>query len=254
MILEEHLAIVTNNEKDPDLQYAIEVKCDSIGTEGGILPVLAKPIFPPNFLKVPDVGQTVKIFVLANTDDDEGEQSGSIDFPDFVYYDHRILDQSKGKLPADFKKNYPRRAGMWFKDGSILYFDETKGQKEFIIKLTTGNNFFQITESKITIDQNGTKIELENGTMTTTVNTSKIGGSSAAEAMLLGNVIYDAFVALVGTASPPSGWLGAATTLGTAADPTGAAAQAYGNTMVTVLGTFFSTLANWKSSKHFLDS
>ncbi len=221
--------------------------------DGQIYPILAKPMFPPNMLKIPDVGQIVKVFVIANDrDDDLEDDMGLVDFPDFIYYDHRIIDtQTNGQLPADFKKNYPKRCGMWLADGSLFYFDETKNQKEFILKLTDGNNFFQITESKIVIDQNGTKIELENGTMTTTVNTSKFGASSANVPIMLGTAGTDMNTYITSLNAAITAYLaGSPPYAAPPVDPNHALFLGAWKALLTTLG---AATGNWPSTKHFVD-
>lgn len=252
MQLEQHLAVVMTNDKDPDKEFGIQVQIDSL-LPGEIYPEFAKPIFPPNWIKVPEVGQIVKVMLIGN-DSGEAQNSeyGGIDYPDFIYYDHRILDLQKGKLPSEIKQNYPKRAGMWFDDGSMLYFDQKNGQKEIMLRLTDAKNFIQITESKITIDQNGTKIELANGTMTTTANTSKFGASSATEAILKGTTVNTDIATYLTTMIATTTLLlaGSLPYLAAPIDPNVAVWLGNFNAAMTTLQT---ALTGWSSTKHFVD-
>jgi hypothetical protein len=246
MNIETHLAVVMANDTDPEKEYGIEVQADSLVTDE-TYPHLAKPWFPPNQIKVPEVGQQVEIVVIGdNTDDEPGDaELGITEFPEFIYWKTRIFDSEKGKIPAELKASYPRRSGWWMEDGSIIYIDDGRkdkdgnpGTKEILIKLSNGNTKIQLLEDTLTLTVGSNIIEVKAGSV-------KFGSTTAAEAIMLGNIVKAAFTTLVG------GWLTNLFALQGSADP---ASALYGTNQHATVTTFQGTLANWLSTKHFVDS
>jgi hypothetical protein len=248
MIMESHIGVVMTVDKDPDKEFGIECLVDSV-LQDEIYPAIFKPIFPPNRIAVPEVGQQVEVLIPGDEDGFPGESDiGTSDFTEFVFYTGRIFDQVDGSVPKDLLTNYPKRAGLlWNVDGTVIYYDSTKKKKEFTIKLTDGKTFITLKEDEISITQDQVNIQLKGQEITFT-GKAKLGGSSAAEELLKGTTVHQAISDLV------TAWLIAASALATAPDPSGAAAQAYGTAMNTAVTTLQTTLGTWKSTKHTLDS
>ena len=182
MLMESHIGLVMANDTDPDKQFGVECRIDSL-LPGEVYPVIVKPLFAPNGIKVPDVN--VNIEVLAPYDDEHGfpgeRDLGQLDTVDEVYWTGRFFDvQDDGKLPAELLTNYPKRAGLlWDLDGTIIYYDSSDGNTEFKVKLTDGKTFFSLKPDEVVIQQDTIKFELKNKKMITTVDGSEIGAPGA---------------------------------------------------------------------------
>ena len=248
MLMESYIGTVMTNDKDPDKQFGVECVVDGLGLADDIYPVHFRPIFPPNRIGVPDIGQQIEVLIPGDEDTMPGEGDiGTVDFAEFVFYTGRIFDQVDGKVPQELLQNYPKRAGLlWNVDGTIIYYDSTKGQKELTIKLTDGKTFFTMKEDEILVTMDTLSIQLKGQEIILT-GQIKLGGSSAVEALLKGTTLHSDFSTLVGS------WKAAALTLAGTADPTGAAAGAYGTAMLSALNVIQPLLAAWKSNKHNLD-
>lgn len=194
-------------------------------------PEIAYPLFPANFMKIPDVGEIIEVILPADTE----EEVGINEFAHHIFYTGRIFDRKKGKPPAELLTNYPKRCGWWTKDGSIIYIDETKGSAEIMLRLgdgkgNAGNNFISIKDGRIAIV--GTK--------------TVFGAESASESIVKGTQMNSDLSSFYGA------WSGALTTLaGFSATEPGAAA--YATTTNTALATLISALSGWLSTKHFVD-
>lgn len=83
-----------------------------------------EPLFPPGWVLMPEPGDSVEIVLP------EGEDK--IEFSDEVRYRGQLLNDAN-PVPAEFKKNYPRRRGFKTKAGHLLIFDDTPGGEEISI-------------------------------------------------------------------------------------------------------------------------
>lgn len=253
MLMDTHIGLVVANDTDSEKRFGIEVKVDSLSDE--VYPELFYPIFPPNTIKPPEPNQLVEVVVMADVNDEQGAiDLGTAEFSDYCFYTGRIFDvQTGGKIPADLQTNYPKRAGLfWSEDDTIVFYDKTDEEKRFLISLTDRQTYFELKEDSVTIQHKTVKFELKNGKIILTDSATEIGGPGAAQNILLGSNVYDAF--FTGVNALVTLWQAAASTLGSAPDPTGAAAQTYGNALNAALTTFGATAANWKSSKHKVDA
>jgi hypothetical protein len=223
MLLDTHLGVVMTNDKDPDKEFGIEARIDSLVPDE-IYPIIVKPLFPANMAKAPDVGQIVEIIVVADEEDEFGESSyGVTEFTDFIYYRGRTFDSNKGKIPNELKQNYPKRAGMFFDNGTLIIVDETKNQETILIRLKS----------------NGPLIQLQ-----TVGDKILIGSTSAAEAIIKGTTFGSNFSTFMTT------WITAMSALTGASDPI---VSTYATTMGTALSTLAGQVNAWKSIKRFID-
>lgn len=230
MLLESHLArVVANENVDQSKEFGVEVYLFS---ELGKYPEIAFPLFPSNFMKIPDVKQIIEVVLPADTEDEVGIN----EFAHHIFYTGRVFDRKDGKPPAELLKNYPKRCGFWTKDGSIIYIDETKGSAEIMLRLgdgkgNAGNNFISIKDGRIAIVDTKTVL----------------GAESASESIVKGTQMNSDLNTFYGA------WSGALTTLSgfTATEP---GAAAYATSTNTALGILISALLAWLSTKHFVDS
>lgn len=226
MILDWHLGIVMTNDKDIEKEFGIEVQVDSL-IPNEVYPVIAKPLFSSNNIKVPNVGDIVEVLVLSDNPEgiDEGDY-GVTEFTDFIYYRTRIFDATpNGKVPTDLLVNYPKRAGLFFAiNGTIILIDETKGSESILIRLKTNGPL-------IKLEANGSKI--------------LIGAEIATEAILKGTTFETNLTTFL------TGWISALAPLSGAIDPI---LQTYGATMTGLVNTLNGQTAAWKSTKNFIDS
>ncbi len=236
MQIDLHIGEVTANDTDPEKEFGIKVRIDSIEI-GKVFPELIYPFFQPNFFKVPDVGQTVLIVLPADIplDSFETEEIALNEFADTAFYLLRGFDSSNdGKpLPDLVNKNYPKRSGFWLKNGTVILFDETKKQEAIWIRLTDGKEGIVINNKGITIFSSQ-KIRL--------------GDGIATEAVHKGNTANADLSTFLTT------WLGLLTGLSASLDP---ATVAYATAMK-LPGTgpvdlLKSLLPNWLSTKTFVD-
>lgn len=251
--MDSHIGIVVVNDSDPEKRFGIEVKADTLADD--TYPELFYPIFLPNSAKVPEVNQLVEVIVMADIVDEQGPiDLGTVEFSDYCFYTGRTFDLQEGsKIPSDLQQNYPKRAGLfWSEDGTIVYYDKTKNEKQFLISLTDKKTFFRLKEDEIFIQQDQSSWQMKDGKIITTVSSTEMGAAGASQSILLGNVVHDAF--FTGASALVTLWSAAASTLGAAPDPTGVAAQNYGNALVTALTTFATTASAWKSQKHKVDA
>lgn len=248
MIMESHIGVVMANEKDPDKKFGVQCIVDSVLADE-VYPAWFKPIFPPNQIKIPDIGQQIEVLIPGDEGGFPGEDDlGTVDFAEFVFYTGRIFDQVDGKVPKDLLANYPKRAGLlWNVDGTIIYYDSTKNKKEFTIKLTDGKTFVTMKEDEILITQDQVSFQLKGQEIVATGKV-KLGGSSAAEKMVKGSQFNTDFGTFLNS------WKTAANALAGTADPTGAAAGAYGTAVLAALNVLVPLLSGWQSNKHTLDS
>jgi len=235
MILESHLAVVVANENvDPEKQFGVKVLISSISVDDEY-PAIAYPLHPPNFVKIPEVKEVIEVLLPGDISEEGGdvEEVGVNEFPDFCFYTGKVFDKLEGNVPADLLKNYPRRSGWWLNNGTIIYMDDTKGQQEIRIKLTTGNQFISIKDNQLAI-----------------VHSTKLvyGSEQAAEQMLKGTLVITNFAAFL------IAWqVKLATLLTSTLDP---GVAAYAN-LLSGLPADITTLQGqinaWKSIKHFID-
>ena len=149
MLLEAHQARVMANENVDRGNKEFGIKIYLIA-ERSEYPEIAYPLFPANFMKIPDVKQIIEVVLPADTEDEVGIN----EFAHHCFYTGRVFDREDGKPPAELLKNYPKRCGFWTKDGSIVYIDETKGSAEIMLRLgdgkgNAGNNFISIKDYPI---------------------------------------------------------------------------------------------------------
>ena len=247
MRIESHIASVMSVTDDKDKMFAIRVKLDEV-IPGESYPELAKPLFSPNFIKMPKPGQQVEVIVRADDPEEEAGEGdmGVGDFPEFCYYTGRIFDLKEGQVPAELKTNYPKRSGWWMDDGTIIYMDETNGSKEIALVLAGGQNFVRIKEQELLIQFGAQIIKLDSAGFTVTDTTTKIGGAGANNPLVKGTETIAAMTALF------SAWT---TAIGNLAGSSGLPADVltYAGVMVTALSTVTGTLTTWASAAHFQD-
>lgn len=248
MLMESYIGTVMTNDKDPDKQFGVECVVDGLGLADDIYPVHFRPIFPPNRIGVPDIGQQIEVLIPGDENTMPGEGDiGTIDYAEFVFYTGRIFDQVNGKVPQELLQNYPKRAGiMWNVDGTIVYYDSTKKQKEFLIKLTDGSTFVSLKEDEVNITLDQLNIRLKDSKITLTGEV-ELGGSGAAEKLMKGTTVHGDLTTFFGSMNT------AAVALAGTTDPSGAVAGAYGTAIVAALAILQPALSNWLSAKHNLD-
>lgn len=232
-----HIAEVVANDvqADPEKEFGVKLRIDS-ALLGQDWPEIAYPFFPPNFFKIPAVGEMVIAIIPADYPENsiEGEEVAMNEFADSVFYMLRGFDARDGKPFPDLLKNYPNRSGFWLENGTMILFDETKGQETVLVRLTTGKEMLVINDKGFTVFSQ-TKIRL--------------GSGLAAEALHKGTLMN----ANLGTFL--TAWLGLLTTLGgTSLDP---ATLTYANAMVAAgvgpLPVLLTQLISWLSTKTFID-
>lgn len=236
MNVDVHIGIVVANDTDPEKEFGIEVRIDSVSFDAKF-PVLVYPFFAPNFFKVPDIGQTVLVVLPADLplEGFGGEETALNEFADQAFYMLRGFDSASaiGKMHPDMTVNYPKRSGWWFQNGTIILVDETKGSEEIWIRLTDGNEGIKITNKGIAILSN-VKIRL--------------GATTATEALHKGNQANTDLLSFL------NAWLALLTPLSTSIDP---AVIAYANAMKLAatgpIEILKAALPGWLSQKTFLD-
>jgi hypothetical protein len=226
MILDVHLGVVMTNDQDQDKEFGIEARIDSLIPDE-VYPVIIKPLFPANMVKVPDVGQIVEVIVPADEEDEFGESSyAGVEFAEHIYYRNRLFDSNKGKVPDELRQNYPKRAGMWFDNGALIIVDETKNREFILLRLKKNGALI-----KIEVDSDGNEL-------------IRIGSDTASEAILKGTTFVSNFNTFLTT------WRTAMTALQGAVDPIVAT---YATTMSTALTTLAGQTNSWRSIKRFID-
>ncbi len=235
MLMDFHIAQVSANDEnvDPEKEFGIRVRIDQL-TPGVDWPEIAFPFFAPNFFKVPEVGEFVLVALPADLPLGAlaGEETAINQFPDQIFYFLRGFDQGEGAPIAELKQNYPRRSGFWLQNGTLILFDDTVGQEQIWIRLTTGKEAIVINNKGITL-WSTVKIRLGNG--------------AALQAVHKGtqmNLDLSTFF---------SSWSAALTTLATGGAATEPFAAAYATTTSTALAILVAALPNWLSIKTFVD-
>jgi hypothetical protein len=187
MILDKHLGVVLANENDPLKKYGVQCRVDTLVPDFAY-PEWFYPIFPSNSIKIPDIGQIIEVMVVADTENDSGDfDLGTVRFSEYAYYTGRIFDEKDGVIPNDLKTNYPKRSSVfWAKDGTIVFYDETKNNKEFSIYITDKQTYLQLKEDEVTLQQGTGKMVMKGGKLTITIDETELGAAGAGEAMILG--------------------------------------------------------------------
>lgn len=249
MILEEHFAIVLATNRDPSKQYAIAVQVDSI-LEDAEYPELAKPLFPPNFVKMPKEGQQTSVLVPAIEDGEEDEgDSGVGEFPEHIFYTGRIFDDKEGRVPSELKTNYPKRSGWWMDNGTIIYMDESSGNGEIALVLAGGSNYVRIQEQKVEIAYGGNKLIFNDTEVAVVTPKLSLGGENATFSAIKGTNGATGFLFDFGALL--TAWNAAIATLaGSSGSP--ADVLAYAASMQTALGVILPLVVNWPSTQVFL--
>ena len=190
--MESHIGLVMANDTDPDKQFGVECRIDTL-LPGEVYPIIVKPLFAPNGIKVPDVNINIEVIVPA--DDNHGfpgeRDLGQLDFVEEIYYTGRLFDvTNEGKVPQELLVNYPKRSGLlWDLDGTVIYYDSSNGNTEFKVKLTDGKTFFSLKPAEVVIQQDTIKWELKNKKLITTVDGSEFGAPGANHQIPLGDVL-----------------------------------------------------------------
>lgn len=249
MILESYPAIVMANDArtDPNKEFGVSVIIPLL-MHDIVWPELAKPIFPPNMAKAPAVGQQIEVVVVADapgTDYEDEMEMGTVNYAHHCFYTGRMFDSDKGKIPAVLQQDYPSRAGWWLEDGTIIWMSQKKNAPEIYISVGNGQTFIQLVKDEILLTQGSTSLSLKNGVVTTTCTSSKMGSSSASQALVLATMTT-AMTTLFGT------WSAAATALKTGGG-TPAAVITYAGALETAIAAVQGTLSSWNSSKHKAD-
>lgn len=251
MILEEHIATVLDTKRDQNKHYAIAVQVDSI-LENMEYPELARPLFPPNFVKMPKEGQQVSVLVPAKGAGEEDEADlGVEEFPEHIFYTGRIFDDKEGNVPSELKTNYPKRSGWWMDNGTIIYMDESQGNGEIALVLAGGQNYVRIQEQKVELAYGGKKIIFNDTEIAVVTPKASLGGENATFKAIkgtdgAGGFLYDFGVLL-------TAWRTAANTLaGSSGDPT--AVKAYGAAVKAALDIIIPLATTWPSTKVYIES
>jgi hypothetical protein len=237
MQIDVHMAVVTANDTDPEKEFGIEVRIDSVEFEG-TFPVLVYPFFQPNFFKVPDIGQTVLVVLPADLplEGFEGEEVAMNEFADQAFYMLRGFDSSKeGKPFADFvQENYPKRSGYWLENGTMILFDETQNDEAVWIRLTDGKQGIVVNNKGVTLFSTK-KVRLGNGI--------------ANEALHKGNQANADLLTFL------NAWIGLLTTLSTSSLDAGVIAYANAMKLAATgpIEILKAALPGWLSQKTFVD-
>lgn len=229
------MGIVSANDSDPEQEFGIEVQIDSIDP-GSVFPEIVHPFFSQNLIKAPDIGQVVLVVLPADLPDGgfEGEEIALNEFSENAFYLLRGFDSSTiGSVPAILKQNYPKRSGFWLQNGTVIVFDETKGEETILIRLTDG-------AQGITIDKDGVTILSQ--------QKIRLGDGVATEALHKGTQANTDLLSFL------NAWLALLTPLSTSIDP---AVIAYANAMKLAatgpIEILKAALPGWLSQKTFLD-
>lgn len=118
----EPLKGIVQSVNDP--AKAGRIKVSLANMDGQIYPEWIEPVFLPGWISMPEVGDTVEIFLPESED--------LIEFPEEVRYKGKILDDANS-APVEFKQNYPFRRGYKTKGGHLLIFDDKQGNEEITI-------------------------------------------------------------------------------------------------------------------------
>lgn len=192
MIMEQHLGIVMVNDSDQEKRGGIQVRVDTLLADFEY-PDLFYPIFPPNMLKIPEVGEVVEVIVVGDIDEDDPSEDGdlgTVEFSDYCFYTGKVFDVAEGIIPKDLQKNYPKRAGLfWHKDGTIFYYDSTKNAKELTVVLTDKKTLFTMKEDEIFIKQDQNSWQMKGGKIVTTVDATEMGAAGAGHPIPFGDTL-----------------------------------------------------------------
>lgn len=190
--MEQHLGVVTANDTDDEKRGGIEVRVDTLIPDFEY-PELFYPIFPPNMIKIPENGEIVEVIVISDFDEEDSSEDGdlgTVEFSDYCFWTGKVFDLNEGIVPAELKKNYPKRAGLfWHKDGTIVYYDSTKNAKELTISLTDKKTVFQMKEDEVFIQQDQNSWQMKGGKIVTTVDATEMGAAGASHAIPLGDIL-----------------------------------------------------------------
>ena len=248
MLLEQHLATVLAVDGDPDKEYGIKVQIDEI-LEGAEYPEIAKPLFPPNFIKAPKKGQTISVLAVATEDGEPGDRDlGVEEYSSFLYYTGRIFDLKQGRVPNELKTNYPKRSGWWGDDGTIIYFDETSGSKQIALVLSGGQNYVKIHEQYVEMKYGSQVIKLNDTEVSITANKVSSGAENADFRLIKGTNTAGDTGFLPDFNTLLAAWLAAAQAL-KSAGPTGVVA--YATAVESMIQAIQLNAGNWPSTKSF---
>lgn len=133
VITERYPAIVTNNEDD-ESRGRIKVACSQLlGDEETELPMWVEPVHDWGWFYVPDVGETVEVEVVVESDEDESYGQMSLDNMDITWRGKRFytVDEPEADnveprpIHPDFLEVYGKRRGFATPFGHIIMFDDT---------------------------------------------------------------------------------------------------------------------------------
>lgn len=182
----ERLTATVASNKDPAKAGRIKVNVASM--DGDQYPEWIDPIWPAgHWIAIPEPGDTVEIEVPAGED--------VVEFSTDVKYIGRRLSEGQ-TVPSDFKTNYPSRRGFQTKKGHSIVVDDKAGT----FTITNGR-----TSNTIEFDATGNIIL----TVTTLL---KLGGSTAAQSVMKGEIFNIANATMLAAVSTYLGLIGAAFT------------------------------------------
>jgi len=192
MIMEQHLGVVMANDTDTEKRGGIQVRVDTLLADFEY-PDLFFPVFPPNMLKVPEVGEVVEVIVIGDFDENDPSEDGdlgTVEFSDYCFYTGKVFDVNEGTVPQDLQTNYPKRAGLfWHKDGTIIYYDSTKNAKEMTIALTDKKTLIRLKENEVFIQQDQNSWQMKGGKIITVVDDTEMGAAGASHPITKGDIL-----------------------------------------------------------------
>jgi hypothetical protein len=282
--LEKKYAEVTNVD-DPDRLGRIKVKCAAILADEIELPDWIEPKFAYvspgkiGWFSVPEIGSIVEIEYPISSAYDEFAAETQLHMNDWRYVCTTYSDAQE--LPEIFKTNYPKRAGQVYPNGWMVYFDYSDNSPHIFLGYapdgTSPKLWVKITDSMIEVStDSGEKLTLDqqNQKATMEVPGSKFDAAPAEAFMESGGTKFSAKGAGGSVISPKvnlgaevapipalqgtsiiaafttyfASIIVAANALGSVPDPTGVAAQLYGQAIAAATTLIQGTLATWPST------
>jgi hypothetical protein len=158
-VLREIYKAKVSRVNDPANLGRIRVTCEALAAPDVEIPIWVDPIFPQvgagswGWFLVPDPGDEVELEVAVSSDDDEVPGETLLRSPAMRY--RAGTYGPNNKLHDDFKTNYPKRRGFRTKAGHILFFDDTEGKEEVVIKAAFGKakpTTIRLTKNSVVVD------------------------------------------------------------------------------------------------------
>jgi hypothetical protein len=161
-LTETYSAVVTDNADDEE-RGRIRVACaDLLGDDDADLPMWIEPLLTWGWFLIPDIGETVDIEIVSETENDEQYGQSSIDNLDAKWKGKRYQISEDGDEPTAIhpyftEENYAKRRGFATPFGHILMFDDTPDSPKITLTWTNEEQSIEDTKiSQIVIDNDGT--------------------------------------------------------------------------------------------------